>query len=263
MADNSARGPSAEDASEIVRSLLEPAPSEVFSFVRIGRDGVRKEIPVRVQLLSVEENHAALIAAQLYAKERGEVSKDYGDVYKEAQAVELLARALRRVKVEERRDGTEWYPALFVNAQQLRQSFTEPEMAQCLNMYELVKAKFGAIEAFDVEAIDTWIARLAEPLKGAYFLGHLDSSHWPMLILQLARRARDLSDLLGLTPSDSPDSSESDQESSEEATTSFSGLPSAHSASGDALPEDRVLTRDEARAIVAERRKGDGDKPAE
>lgn len=238
---------------ELVRSILDGGPSDVFDFVRVLPNGTRKNIPVRVQLLSVEENHAALIAAQDYAKKRGEIPKDYGDVYREAQAVELLARALRHVEKRERPDGTSYYPPLFVSSQQLRASFNEPEMAQCLNMYELVKAKFGAIEGFAEEDLDVWVERLREPLAGPFFLSRLDSTHWPELIYSLARRVWSLYEVLGQTPSSSLDTSESDLSSSGAGTTSFTELPSASSSEGESLPTDHLLTRDEAREIIAKR----------
>lgn len=239
----------AAEPDEIVQSLLEPAPSDEFMFVRIQPSGERKEHRVRVRLLRIDENISALADAQKDAKARGEVAKDYGDIYKESQAVQLLTRAMCRLEKRTRDDGTEWYPPLFVKSEQLRASFTEPEMAQCLNMYEVVKAKYGAIEELSEEDLDSWIERLAGPL-GASELSLLDSSRWPVLLLLIARRAADMRKDLGLTLSDLPSSSESDPPSSDSGTGSFTELPAARAASGEHLPEDHMITADEAKSIA-------------
>src|SRR5688572_15395525 len=102
----------AESAS-LVRTLLDVAPGENFMFVRIEPGGKRVEYPVRVQLLRVDEDHAVLELAQAYARSRKEAPKDYGDLYREGQAVALLTKALRYTKKRERPDGTEYYPPKF------------------------------------------------------------------------------------------------------------------------------------------------------
>lgn len=240
-----------EEKSALVRSLFDVAPGEDFTLRRY--DGTEwKEIPIRVEVLSVEQNHEVLIAAQRYAKERGEVSTDYGDIYKEAQAVELLVRCLKHPdKKVTRQDGTEYYRRMFVDAKQVRTSMTEREMALCVNYYEIVRAKFGPIESFGTANWEIWAARLSDPLLGEYFLGRSDSSQWPELAITMAQEVRALREELGRPLPSWQDSLESDPSSSEPATGSSSTPPSAQSSEGAALPipSDRLLNTQEAREL--------------
>jgi hypothetical protein len=234
-----------EQAVRIAGTLLDIAPSKVFEFVKIQPDGKRANVPVRVQMLRVEEDHQVLESAQLYARSRKESPKDYGDLYREGQAVALLTKALRKVEKRERNDGTFYYPPLFTSEEQLRQSFTAPEMAQCLNMYELVRSEFGAVESFSDGDFEKWVDQLGDPLRGPFALQLLDSAHWANVLLRLAQEAR----LLRLS---SLSSSESDQGSSGPDTGSFTQLPAAFADSGAALPTDHLLTKQEA-SEMAER----------
>lgn len=235
------------DASELVLGLLKGVPTELFNFKKVQPDGSKKDYPIRVKLLRLEQNHQVLSDAQAYAKGRSETPGTYGDIYKEAQAVEMLTLALCRTDEQSLSDGTRYYPQLFTDSRQLRMAFTAPEMAQCLNMYTLVKAKYGAIEDFSEEEYDLWRDRLADALSGPLFLSLLDSTHWPQLLYRLAREARDLRQQLGLPLSTSLDSSESDQPSSTSTTGSFSELPEGqHVESGEELPTDRILSAEEA-----------------
>lgn len=249
-----------DDASALIGTLLDCAPGDDYDIKRFLADGSAKIVKVRVQVLRVDENHAALIAAQKYAKERGEL-KDYGDVYREAQAIEVLLRALRLPVKRERSDGTSYYPQLYLTAEQLRQSLTEPEMAKLLNCYELTKARFSSFESLEPEDLDAAIEKLADGYSGAHFLARLDSSLWPELILALARRAVSLAELAGLTLSASPSGSESDPESSDITTTSPSGRPSdssavAPSGSDEAVSSTPQLSRQTAMAEARRRLRG-------
>jgi hypothetical protein len=229
-----------EKSASLVRSLLDVAPGEVFDFVKLQPDGTRKKFPVRVQLLRVDEDHQVLEDAQAYAKSRKEAPREYGDLYREGQAVALLVRALRKTEKRERNDGTFYYPPIYASEQQLRQSMTAPELAQCINMYEIVRSKFGTIEPLDDEDIEKWVRLLGDAVRGPYFLSALDSAHWPTLLLRLAQEAA------SRLPPTSPDSSESNQENSDSGTGSFTELPEGSSSSGVALPTDHLLTKQEA-----------------
>src|SRR3990167_89097 len=110
------------DANELALTLFDLAPSDVFDFERILPDGSRKRMPIRVKLLRIEENHQAILAAQRYAKERGEL-KEYGDIYREGQACEVLWRALCHVEKRTIPQGHDYYAPLFTSAKQLRESF--------------------------------------------------------------------------------------------------------------------------------------------
>jgi len=221
---------------------MAPAPSEEFSLFRIQEDGSRLEYKLRVRLMRPEENFAILADAQAFAKRLKETPTDYGDIYREAQAVELLTRALCHPEVQERTDGTKHYRPLFVTSQQLRESFTENEMAVCLNMYEVTKAKYSPVEQFDADQIDVWAARLSDAALGPFFLSQLDSEAWPELLMSLARVVRQQSEklglqlpsLLGTSESDPPNSDPGTGGSTESATVSWNAdeqtpIPSEHS----------------------------------
>lgn len=238
------------NVDELVLGLLKGVPSELFKFKKVQPDGSVKDYDIRVKLLRLEQNHQVLKAAQEYAKQQGEAPGSYGDIYREAQAVEMLTLALCRTERQELPDATFHYPPLFTDPKQLRASFTAPEMAQCLNMYELVKAKYGAIERFSEDELALWRDRLADQMRGPFFLSLLDSTHWPQLIFALAQEARDLRLALELPLSTSPDTSESDQRSSASSTGSFSSLPEGQSGSGEPLPTDHIMTADEAKERV-------------
>jgi hypothetical protein len=234
-------------ASDLVLGLLKGVPSELFSFKKVQADGSVRDYPIRVKLLRLEQNHQVLRDAQAYAKRQGEAPGDYGDIYREAQAVELLTLALCHVEDKTLPDGSSYFPPLFTDAQQLRASFTAPEMAQCLNMYELVKGKYGAIESFREEELELWRERLADTMRGPFFLSLLDSAHWPQLIFALAKEARDLRQQLGLPLSTSLDSLASDPSISTSSTGSFSELPQGQSQNGELLPTDHIMTAEEAK----------------
>lgn len=234
------------DIDELVLGVLKGVPSDLFKFKKVQPDGSVKDYDLRVKLLRLEQNHQVLRAAQEYAQKQGEAPGTYGDIYREAQAVEMLTLALCRTEEQTLPDGTRYYPPLFTDPKQLRMSFTAPEMAQCLNMYEIVKAKYGAIERFSEDELATWRDRLADRMRGPFFLSLLDSTHWPQLIFSLAQEAQALREQLGLPLSTSPDSSASDPSTYSQSTGSFSELPEGQSASGEPLPTDHLLTPDEA-----------------
>lgn len=237
-------------ASELVRTLMDPSPSEVFVLKRWDdASGTFKDFRVRVRLLRIEQMHEALAAAQRYAQERGEL-KDYGDIYREAQGVEVVLRALCRPDPHDA-NGRKMFLPMFVDAKQLRSSFDEPEMAQVLNMYEIVKAKYGAIEDMDDSQLEFYLERLADGMQGAYFLAHLDSKQWPRLIFSLAHLALSYRNSLSQITGDSLSSSESEPATSESGTTDFSTLPDARlEGSETQLPLDKLLTPEDARALV-------------
>ena len=241
--------PTAEP-SEAVRAFLSPAPSEVFSFprweARPGQKPVRVERDVRVKLLRLTETHEALRDAQAYAKKLGEIPGEHRDIYNEAKAVELAWRCLCQPKERERQDGTVVYDKIFASAEHLRSSMSEPEIAQVLNLYEVVKAKYGEIEALDQTELDTWADKLSDPLAGEYFLSVLDSNAWPQLLLLWAQEVRSLREEVGRPLASWRDSVESDPTNSEPGTGSFSELPEAQASDGEELPTDHMLTRDEA-----------------
>lgn len=242
------------DASELVAELTTPAPSEAFSLFRIQPDGSKKEFKLRVRLLREQEHIACMREAQAYAKENGELSTEYRDIYKEATACALVSRALLRPKLEKMPSGAEYYPQLFTSTEQLRRSFTENETAVCLNAYEVVKAKYRCFDDWKPEELDKWAGKLSDTFLGPLVLSRLDSAHWPDLIYGLARRVLELTELAGLPPLTSDDSSESSQENSGDGTGGSTPSPSVASSDGQELPTDHLMTRAEADAVARKMR---------
>jgi len=240
---------------ETIATLLDGAPGEDFDFTRVLPSGERTNTRYRLQVLRVEENHHALRDSQKYAKEIGEL-EGYGDIYREQQAVEIILRSLRHPEKRERGDGTAYYPQVFTDARQVRMSFNETELAVLLNAYQITKAKHGALEGLDQHDAETWIARLSDPLRGPFFQSQLDSLHWPALIALLAAVSRDLYLEAGRTLPSLDDSSESAPASFAAATGPSGEPPSASSTASDVtVGPEKILTAEEARAIVEERKK--------
>lgn len=252
------------DANSLVSNLLEGGPTLPWTLKRKLPNGTTAEIHYRMQLLRAEESMAAIKAAQDTAKERGEL-QGYGDIYKEAQAHEVLVRAMRHTELRNRDDGTSYYPPVFVETRQLRASLTELEMAALLNAYEITKSTFAVVEGLEAHDIESWIARLSDPLRGPFHLSGLDSHHWPSLILLLAATARDLYQELGRELPSSEPSSASDPESSTDSTGSSGSPPSASITSdvtiGDPNSDvlevkgDALISSKQAAEIVAKRKK--------
>lgn len=244
-------------ASELVgKYISEGCPSEVFDFVRPLANGERIKSQVRLRLLRAEEDLDALRSAQRTAKTNGETG-DYGDIYKEAQAHEVLARAVCSVEQHNMADGTKQFPPLCVSADHLRRAFSASELAVLLNCYHITKAKFGPLESLEKEAAETWIARLSDPLRGPFFLSQLDSLQWPGLIALLATMCRDLYQAAGLELPSLEPTSTSDRATSTPDTGSSTVQPSASSTERPEVrvPADKLLTSADAAEILSQRKK--------
>lgn len=257
MTSNKSHLPQAEP-SEAVSALLSPAPSEVFSFGQWKHTAEGPKLEkrqVRIRQLRLSQIHEAIAAAQRYAKEKNDAA-EHRDIYREEQAVQIAWRCLCYPDIRERPDGTQFWQPLYASDDHLRNSLTETEIAQVLNMYELVKAKFGQLEPFSDDEIDMWAARLTDAVLGEHFLALLDSSHWPALLLSLAREVQSLRAEVGRPLSTSLPSSESSPENSDLGTGEFTELPPASSSDGELkLPTDRLLTKSDAQRIVRDRRR--------
>lgn len=233
--------------------LATPSPSLPFELKRRQEGGGVKSFPVRVRVLHPHETDDVLACAQAYAKKRGELGKEYADIYREAQAVELLLRAVCDPELKENPDGTRSWRRMFVSADQLRSALFEYELAQLLNCYEVTKAYYRIGPQFSDKQIDDFIEKLADEFAGPFFLGQLDSADVPELIFSLARRAMELRELAGWTPSDSRSASESTSQSSGTGTSDFTELPEALLTASEpplAMPTDKLMTREQARALV-------------
>jgi hypothetical protein len=245
------------DGSDLVASFLtELAPSEPFTLVRIAADGTRIEKPLRVRVLSKTQELDALKVAQQTAKEFGEDSKSYGDIYREAQAVEIVWRALVRSDLYQPQQGSPYYPSLFASSKQLRDVFNNADIVQCLNAYEIVKAKYSSVQSFEPEEILQWAERLSEPLLGPFSLSHLDAQHWPALLTALAVEVMALRVSLGLPRPSSLTSSGSEPTNSESGTIGSTSSPSASlsDSQGNLIPEPSLLTSEAAREVAKKMR---------
>lgn len=241
------------DGSELVSSLMAEAPSEPFVLERILPDGTRKEYPLRMQLLRSQEEITCLVRAQATAKEFGELrAGGYEDIYKEAQLSEVLAIALRQPNKRTRKDGTEYFPQLFVSAKQLRESWGSHELALAINAYEVTKARFTCLTEFSPEELDKWAARLSSTLLGPFFLQRLDSSHYPAMLVALSLEVQALRAEVSRPLPSLQDSSES---SPQPLPSGTGGSGSSSSASltdtqGQSIPSDHHVKADEARTLA-------------
>lgn len=255
------------DPSEVVhRYFRDGVPSEVFEFRRHymvqGQIKPRNE-PVRIQLLTLQDEFDALKSAQEFARHMGEVPAEYGDIYKESQAVEIAWRCMYRVNpVPNPNDDGEHFVHYFASPQQLRETLRTREIGAILSMYEIVKAKYGALESFmDEGELDKWVARLSDEVMGGHFLARLDSQDWPQLIFSLASRVATLSQRCGVTLPSWHDSLDSDEsETSAKDTGSSSGqqseLPASGASSTDGIEvEGTTDPVAEARRAMTEARK--------
>lgn len=251
------QGDTVDEGAELVQSLMAPAPSAPFILKRAQPDGTFKDFPIRMQVLRREEALMVLQDAQSEARKRGEVSKEYGDIYKEEQAAALLARSIRRPKQHALPSGAMHYPPLFTSSRQLNESFTENEMAQCLNAYEITKAMFSCVEDFRESELDKWAVRLSDTLLGPLELSRLDSAHWLILLSHMAQEVRSLRAEVGRPLSTSLDSSESSPSSSETGTggsTPSQDVPlSGPNGEPIETPSNRLLLKEEAKAIAKEK----------
>lgn len=223
---------------------------------KIMPDGTRAVIAYRMQVLRAAENIEALQEAQKTAKKFGETA-EYGDIYKEAQAHEVLIRAIRHREKRDRADGTSYYPVVFLSGDALRASLTELEMAALLNAYEITRNEFSVVDGLEAHDAETWIARLSDPLKAPFYLSQLDSRHWPGLCLLLARECARNYEELGRKPPISQPSSGSEPETSTSSIGSSQTPPTASSTDTTiTVSGDELLTKERARDLVSRRRRG-------
>lgn len=246
------------EGADTVAGILAGAPSAPFVLSKFLPDGTKKDFHLRIQLATPEEELGCLQRAQATAKKYGESGKsEYGDIYREAQCHEIIAKVLKHDKAKALAGtGADYYPQVFVNAEQLRKAFTANEISLCLNALEVTKAKFAHVQNFDPDELDTWAARLSDTLLGPFFLSRLDSSQWPALLTALSLEVQALRAEVSRPLPTLRASSESASETSDTGT---GGSPSSDSESlstPDGIPirSDRQLTRDEALEIAKKRR---------
>jgi hypothetical protein len=238
-------------ASELVSGLLKfPAPSEAFVLVKSRPGEPPKEFRFRVALLRGFEEAEVLLAAQKYARDLGEL-QGYLDIYREAQAHELVARCLVADEPYDRPDGTSTFHRVFTSGQQVRENLVNSEVAQIINAYEVIKQKFSCMTLLAGDNLDDWIRQIGDELMGPSFLSRVDSSLLAPLLLLCAQRLAKTLHPTEPTSSTSPDSGESDPSKSSGGTGSFTTLPAMRSAD-DAVsfPTDRQLDPLEAAELA-------------
>lgn len=237
-----------ERVPDLVDEFLKPAPSLPFVLKRKQADGSVKEIPYRCRLLRLDQMTDVLRAAQAFAKESQEL-KDYGDIYREAQAHETIQRVMCRAEVG---DNGKLKP-MFVDANHVRRSLDEIECAQILTTHQITREHFRMTGKVDAAQLEEMVHALADEMAGPYFLSQWDSADWPTFIFELARMVESLWKKTGYVPSSLDSSSESPLENSDPGTT---GSPAELSLqlSGDEEAEIptsvKPMTREEAKAFV-------------
>ena len=204
----------------------------------------------RIHLLTQGQQVDALIAARKFATENGE-SGEQGPLFRERQAIEVVARALHAAKAHPKPGGGEgeYFPRAYTNTAHLLQSLYGSDLSYLLNVYEKLNAMYSPLLDLDDAEIEEWASRLSGPgeFGGAFFLGRLDSSHWPGLLLSFAETIRSQSLELGRPLRDWTDlleSSESSNETSSDGTTSPSGLRNRSTAASEAGESSSVETAD-------------------
>lgn len=241
---------------EIAQAIADVAPSEVFTLQRMARQPgggspVLTDVgKYRMCALSLQEQIDADAEAQKIAAAAGESSR-HSEIYSSARAICLVSRALRSVEIRERGDGTKYYPRIFTEPRQMMMAFTEPDIVACTNHYTALMALYNPLCSFKLSEVDVWIRRLADPVAGADFLGRLDWSEYPGLLMCFAERLLSLSPTLSQTPDPSLNSSDSESTTSAPGTTIYSGLVSTLGMERqvpESSGEDSVVTPTETEA---------------
>lgn len=256
---------------EQYENVTSAAPSALFTLRRMHSDAngnpVARNETIRLQMLTKREEMQAIADAQKTAKQIGELP-GFNDVYREAQTLELMSRALRDLEQRERPDGTRYYPQRFTSGSHLSEKFTSADLALLLNHYESLLESYRSLETLEPGDIELWIAKLSDPMRRFDFLGQLSSSDWLALTFALATYTRNLLRVSGQESRlPSLDFLGSESKTSEPDTTSSSGQPNVWSSE----PNDPALSPsasmdgieipadiEEAKALVRELRRKKG-----
>lgn len=199
-----------ERAPSLVRSFLEPSPTCEFVLKRKQEDGSVVDFPLRCRLLRSDQLIDAIEAAQKFAAKRE--TKGYGDIYREAQAYEVIQRAICRPEPTIVGDRKEYRP-MFVSSDQVRQSLDEIECARMLDFIQITKQYYRTENIIEPEDVEKMVEALADEMAGPYFLSHTDSADWPVIIYELSKMVVQLWSRLGMTPSSLDSTSEFDPQS--------------------------------------------------
>jgi hypothetical protein len=226
--------------------FLDPSPTLLFDLLRKREDGTIETVPFRCRLLKKSQTDDAQRLAQEHASKREKAG--YNDIYREAQAVEVLALAIVHPEKHERADGTSMHLPMFINSQQLRDSLNTEDLAQMLRSYQLTSAHYGFSDLSD-EGIVAMIDGLSNEMTGAYFLSRVDSDEWPRLIYALAQMVRSLRPSIVQTPSDWVNSSELGPLISESGTTGSLTQPELRSAKFE-IESSPTMSKEQALEIV-------------
>lgn len=234
----------------LVRSLMDPSPTLLFNMERKGaEEGDFEDHPFRVRVLRAIQNIDVLSASQRVAKEKKEL-EGYTDIYKEAQASELVARAMLKPDPVENGDGTVTFEPYFVGGDQVRASLDEAEIAQIVDCYLLTVAHFD-LDPLTEEDVEEMLEGLANEMTQTFFLKRVSSREWPALIYLLAKMLvntrRTLRSYVG--------TSESESATTGPGTSSFSKLPAARSKEYGEMPTEELLNPESAREMKRQRKR--------
>ncbi len=174
-------------ASDLWTRLTQlPRPSREVDYPRLDPTTGESIGKVVIQILSQQEQMVAAVAAERFTREQlkdpkgTEAGLGYQNVYKNAQAVEVLSRACRRSD-----DPTQ---PMFPSPKLMREQLTPDEVGVLLSIYLEVQTELGPIVAhMDEGEMEAWIRRLVEG-GSAFPLAQLSSELTSDLVMLMASR---------------------------------------------------------------------------
>jgi hypothetical protein len=170
-----------------------PRPHRVVDFPRKDPVTGLPAGQVAIWPLTQEESMICQKAAETFARKslkenlpkKDDAQEGYLNLYRNAAAVEVLARACRRVEDLKR-------PA-FPSPELMRKQFTHDEIGVLTSYYHRVQSELGPyVTDFTTEELDAWVKMLEEG-GSAYFLDLLASDAKDSLIMHLVSQLQSYS----------------------------------------------------------------------
>jgi hypothetical protein len=170
-----------------------PRPHRVVDFPRKDHVTGNAVGQIAIWPLTQEESMVCQKAAEVYARsmlkeylpKKDDAQEGYLNLYRNAAAVEVLARACRRV--ENLKLPTFPSPTL------IRKELTHDEIGILTSHYHRVQSEIGPyVTEFSTEELDAWVKRLEEG-GSAYFLDLLASDAKDSLIMHLVSQLQSYS----------------------------------------------------------------------
>lgn len=219
--------------AEIAGQCLKAYPTEPFTLYRIVKNpmtGTHERVKVgeyTMRLLSITETTQCLIEAQKLAKDAGELV-EHSDFYREAQGLTLICKALCKKEPKELNDGTYRWDQLFVDVNQMASNFSKADLSAAIQLYTAMETVYSPLQMFSAKDTEVWINRLSHPIMNVDFLGQLDWSNAPELILSLIGEIKKLRQKCGLTIPDTAESLGLDPQTGNLGTKSLLGVLKQH-----------------------------------